>query len=70
MSFVRQFIHYNSSDQMASLKLDYNKRKLFFFPCQNEEQADDRDRTCKARLKDERSRVLEMQNSPHSLVIS
>lgn len=69
MSFVRQFIHYNSSTQMASLKLDYNKRKLFF-SCQNEEQADDCDRTCKARLKDERGRVLEMQNSPHSLVIS
>lgn len=66
-AFVRQFIHHK---RVASFKLNYGERKVFFFSCQNEERAHGCDRTCKARLKDGKGRVLEMQNSPHSLVIS
>lgn len=43
MSFVRQFIHYDSN------RLSTTEEKKSTFSCQDEEGADDCERTCKAK---------------------
>lgn len=64
LMFGRQFIHYNSSNQVASLKLDWSERKHLGLSCQNEGQADGCDRTCKAKLKDEKGQRIRNAEFP------